>query len=125
MDTYNLCQFVWGPSWQLYGPQDMANMLSAATGWEISIEEIMLVGERRLNMMRAFNAREGFSRSDDVLPKRLTKALKGTGPTAGVAVNPHDLEHYKDVYYRLAGWDVASGNPTPERLAELGLGWVS
>ncbi len=100
-------------------------MLSAASGWEIGIPEIMRVGERRLNMMRAFNAREGFTRADDVLPEKLSRPLEGEGPTAGVVYLPADLEHYKDVYYGLAGWDVQSGNPPPARLAELGLDWLA
>ena len=33
--------------------------------------------------MRMFNAREGFDRKQDKLPKKFFKALKGTGPTAG------------------------------------------
>lgn len=125
LDTFDLCQFVWGPSWQLYGPQDLADMLTAATGWAYSVEDILRVGERRLNMMRVFNAREGFTRGDDRLPKRLSMALRGVGPTAGVVVDPAELEHQKDVYYRLAGWDVSSGNPTPARLAELQLDWLA
>ncbi|HMD90126.1 MAG TPA: aldehyde ferredoxin oxidoreductase family protein [Anaerolineaceae bacterium] len=124
LDTYCLCQFVWGPAWQLYGPQEMADMLSAATGWDISVEEIMQVGERRLNMLRAFNAREGFSRTDDVLPKKLSKPLQGSGPTAGVSYLPEDLEHYKNVYFDLAGWDLNTGNPTRRKLEMLGLEWV-
>ncbi|MDR3575206.1 MAG: aldehyde ferredoxin oxidoreductase family protein [Anaerolineaceae bacterium] len=124
LDTYCLCQFVWGPAWQLYGPQEMAVMLSAATGWDISLEEIMTVGERRLNMLREFNAREGFDRADDILPKKLSKPLQGEGPTAGVAYLPEDLEHYKDVYFNLAGWDSKTGNPTSEKLNSLGLEWI-
>lgn len=124
LDTYGLCQFVWGPAWQLYGPAELAAMLSAATGWEISVAEIMQIGARRLNMLRAFNAREGFTRAEDVLPRKFSRAMQGEGPTAGVSYAPADLEQYKDVYYRLAGWDVSSGNPTPQRLAELGLDWI-
>ena len=124
LDTYGLCQFVWGPAWQLYGPAELAAMLSAATGWEISVAEIMQVGARRLNMLRAFNAREGFTRAEDVLPRKFSRAMQGEGPTAGVSYAPVDLEQYKDVYYRLAGWDAGSGNPTPQRLAELGLDWI-
>jgi aldehyde:ferredoxin oxidoreductase len=124
VDTYSLCQFVYGPSWQLYGPAEMAEILQAATGWDVSVEEIMQVGERRLNMMRAFNAREGFTRREDSLPKKFFKPLQGTGPTAGVAWNETDLEHAKDVYFKLAGWDVSSGLPTAEKLAELSLDWV-
>jgi aldehyde:ferredoxin oxidoreductase len=124
LDTFCLCQFVWGPAWQLFGPQEMADMLSAATGWNISVDEIMQIGERRLNMMRAFNAREGFSRTDDSLPKKFSKPLQGSGPSAGVCYLPEDLEHYKDVYFDLASWDPITGNPTREKLNILGLEWI-
>jgi aldehyde:ferredoxin oxidoreductase len=30
-----------------------------------------------------------------------------------------------DEYFRLAGWDGATGNPTPETMTRLGLAWVS
>lgn len=124
LDTYGLCQFVWGPSWQLYGPAEMAALLSAASGWQIDIAEIMQIGARRLNMLRAFNAREGFTRADDVLPGKFSRAMQGEGPTAGAIYAADDLEHSKDVYYRLAGWDPGNGNPTAARLAELGLEWI-
>ncbi|MFZ6018624.1 MAG: aldehyde ferredoxin oxidoreductase C-terminal domain-containing protein, partial [Chloroflexota bacterium] len=124
LDSYSLCQFVWGPAWQLFGPREMAQMLSAATGWEVSVEEILQVGERRLNMMRAFNAREGLTRKEDTLPARFEEPMKGSGPTAGVAYPSRDLENYKTIYYTLAGWDVETGNPTAEKLRELGLEWI-
>jgi aldehyde:ferredoxin oxidoreductase len=123
-DCYGLCQFVWGPGWQLYGPQEMADMLRFATGWDVTVEELQEVGERRLNMLRAFNAREGIDRKADVLPKKLARPLEGPGPTAGVVVDPQEMEGYKDQYYTLAGWDMATGTPTPAKLAALGLGWV-
>ena len=124
LDSYCLCQFVWGPAWTLYGPQEMAEMLSAATGWEITLDEIMRVGERRLNMMRLFNLREGLTRADDRLPKKFMLPLKGEGPSAGVAFSLEEMEHYKDVYYTLAGWDLEKGQPAPEKIAALGLEWV-
>ena len=71
MDSLNLCQFVFGPAWQLYGPDDMVELVRAVTGWEdVTFDELQKVGERRVNMMRAFNAREGFDRKDDVLPEK-------------------------------------------------------
>ena len=84
----------------------------------------MRVGERRLNMLRAFNAREGLSRDQDRLPKKFWKALKG-GRTDGWSLSPDDIEDAKDTYFRLAGWDVATGNPTRKKLVELGLAWVA
>ena len=123
MDTYSLCQFVFGPAWQLYGPAEFVDILNAATGWDANVAEVQEVGERRLNMMRAFNAREGFNREDDRLPKKFFKPLQGSGPTAGTALSEGEMEHAKDVYYQLAGWDVKTGNPTAEKLAALGLDW--
>lgn len=124
LDSYNLCQFVWGPAWTLYGPQETVDLLRAATGWDITLAEIMQVGERRLNMMRAFNAREGFTRAQDILPKKFSLPLQGEGATTGAYVDFAQLEILKDHYYRLAGWDTATGNPTPQKLAALGLEWV-
>jgi aldehyde:ferredoxin oxidoreductase len=125
LDTYSLCQFVFGPSWELYGPAEMAQILSAATGWNINVTDILEMGERRLNMLRAFNAREGFTREDDTLPKKFFKPLMGKGPTAGVAWKKEDLERAKDQYYLMAGWDMATGNPGPEKLRKLGLEWIN
>jgi aldehyde:ferredoxin oxidoreductase len=124
MDTANLCQFVWGPSWQLAGPAEMAELMTAITGWDISIDEVQRIGERRLNLMRAFNAREGAGRDRDTLPKRLLdEPLKG-GVSDGLFIPRPELEAALDDYYDLAGWNVATGMPARAKLEELGLGWV-
>jgi aldehyde:ferredoxin oxidoreductase len=123
MDSANVCQFVWGPAWQLYSPNQLVDMIRAVTGWDVSLWELMKVGERRLNMMRAFNAREGFTRADDVLPPKLAQPKTG-GPSDGVSIDPADLERAKDTYYAMAGWD-QQGIPTRAKLEELGLDWVA
>jgi aldehyde:ferredoxin oxidoreductase len=124
LDTLELCQFVWGPAWTLYGPQETADFVRAVTGWDVTIDELMTVGRRRLNLMRAFNAREGFDRRQDKLPKKFFKALKGQGPTAGLALTREEMEAALDEYYRLAGW-TSAGLPTKQTLAALGLSWVA
>jgi aldehyde:ferredoxin oxidoreductase len=123
MDSINVCQFVWGPAWQLYDPNQLVTMARAVTGWDVSLWELMKVGERRLNMMRAFNAREGFTREHDVLPPKLAQPRVG-GPSDGLFVDPAELEKAKDTYYAMCGWD-AQGVPTRGTLEELGLGWVA
>ncbi len=123
LDTVDLCQFVWGPAWTLYGPSEMVEMIRAVTGWDVSLEEMMQVGERRLNMLRTFNAREGFTRKEDALPKKFFRPLGGSGPTAGVAIDPMEFKAALDEYYKLMGW-TADGIPTPSRLEALGLGWL-
>jgi len=124
LDSANFCQFVFGPAWQLYGPDQMVDVVQAVTGWDVTLEELQRVGERRLNMMRAFNAREGFTRENDRLPKKLEKALVG-GASDGVFLSQEDLENAKDVYYKMAGWDIETGIPKDAKLAELGLEWIT
>ncbi|MFN3741474.1 MAG: aldehyde ferredoxin oxidoreductase C-terminal domain-containing protein, partial [Anaerolineales bacterium] len=123
LDTVELCQFVWGPAWTLYGPEETVQLVRAVTGWDVTLDELMRVGQRRLNMLRAFNAREGLNRNQDRLPKKFFRALQGSGPTAGIALSHDEIEAALDEYYRLAGW-TPQGIPTPETLASLGLEWI-
>jgi len=124
VDSLELCQFVWGPAWTLYGPQETLDFLNHVTGWGMDMDELMAVGERRLNMFRVFNAREGLTREADKLPKKFFKALKGAGPTAGIALTHEELETAKDVYYDLAGW-TNDGVPTSQTLEKLDIAWVA
>ncbi|MBL8095824.1 MAG: aldehyde ferredoxin oxidoreductase family protein [Anaerolineales bacterium] len=124
LDSGNLCQFVFGPAWNLYGPAETVEAVRAITGWtDFTLEEMQTIGDRRLAMLRVFNQREGLGRNDDRLPKKFFKALGGKGPTAGVALDEADIESAKDMYYELAGCDV-DGRVTPERLAALDLAWL-
>jgi len=124
LDSYNLCQFVFGPAWHLYGPDQMVDTIRAITGWDVDMDEVLTIGQRRLNLMRAFNAREGFGREEDRLPKKLSKALVG-GRSDGLFVTEEEIEQAKDWYYAEAGWDVATGAPKAETLEALDLGWVA
>ena len=125
MDSLNLCQFVFGSAWQLYGPDDIVELVRSVTGWEdISYPDLERVGERRINMMRAFNAREGIDRKQDVVPEKLFKPLKG-GPSDGWKLDKKEVEHALDKYYELSGWDIESGVPSRSKLEELDLSWVA
>jgi aldehyde:ferredoxin oxidoreductase len=125
MDTLGLCQFVYGPAWQLYGPQDQADLLAAATGWPVTVEDVQLSGQRRLNLMRALNAREGLTRDQDTLPKKLfAKPLTG-GRSDGIVLEQAELDDGLDMYYRQAGWNTATGVPTRQTLESLGLEWAA
>src|SRR3989304_3093778 len=39
LDTANFCQFVFGPAWQLYGPDQMVETVNAITGWDLKLDE--------------------------------------------------------------------------------------
>jgi aldehyde:ferredoxin oxidoreductase len=123
LDSAELCQFVFGPTWTLYGPKETADMINAVTGWDMTIEELLEVGRRRLNLFRIFNAREGFGRKDDKLPKKFFKNLQGTGPTAGMALTHEEIDHAIDLYYKMAGW-TPDGIPSRETVESLDLAWA-
>ena len=123
LDTADACQFVFGPSWQLLGMEELAGVISAVQGEATTVADLMTLGARRLNMLRAFNAREGMTRELDTLPKRLFEPLAG-GPSDGKAVDRDQFEAALETYYEMAGWDPVTGNPTAETLDGLGLGWL-
>ena len=83
----------------------------------------MKAGERRLNLLRAFNSRDGVGAEADTVPPKLLTPLQG-GATDGVAVTAEEMAAAKTLYYRMVGWDV-QGHPTRAKLAELALGWVA
>jgi aldehyde:ferredoxin oxidoreductase len=123
LDSLELCQFVWGPTWTLYGPSDLVKLVNAVTGWRVSLFELMKVGERRLNLLRLFNAREGMDRKQDILPKKFFIPLKGTGPTSGTAIDPKEFDEALDLYYQIMGW-TEDGIPTRAKLIDLGIEWA-
>ncbi|MHA1332174.1 MAG: aldehyde ferredoxin oxidoreductase C-terminal domain-containing protein, partial [Candidatus Hodarchaeales archaeon] len=79
-----------------------------------------LAGERIYNLQRLFNIREGITRKDDTLPKRLLEEPLPEGPAEGHVI---DLEPLLDLYYEYRGWD-HNGKPTLETLSRLNLDWA-
>ncbi|MCL2580571.1 MAG: aldehyde ferredoxin oxidoreductase family protein [Oscillospiraceae bacterium] len=122
-DTLGLCQFVWVSGWALTGPDDIVDLCKYGIGWETSIYELMLVGERRINMMRFFNQREGFTKADDVLPERIFQKIPD-GPGKGQGLTKESFEYVRGLYYENAGWDSETGNPTDGTLSRLSLDWL-
>jgi aldehyde:ferredoxin oxidoreductase len=103
--------------------EELAGVISGVQGEEMTVGDLMTLGARRLNMLRAFNAREGITREQDTLPKRLFEPLKG-GPSDGKSIDRDQFEAALATYYEMAGWDPVTGNPTAATLEGLGLGWL-
>ncbi len=96
-------------------------LVKSVTGWNVTIKELLEVGERRVNMMRVFNAREGIIRNRDTLPEKFfSKGLKG-GPTEGWKIGKIEFESALSEYYRQCGWDENTGVPKHETLERLGV----
>jgi len=102
----------------------LLGILNAATGWNMSMRDYMEAGERSINMTRAFNTREGLTRDDDTIPKRLMEPLPD-GAFAGKPFGPDILDSMLDNYYTLRGWDKKTGSPTRASLELAGLSYVA
>lgn len=101
------------------GSFDYAQMVRGATGWELSTDELLEVGERIQALRQAFNWREGIRPGDWRVPDRaLGRPPQTVGPTAGITV---DVEQMARSYYQAMAYDPESGRPLPDRLRALGL----
>ncbi|MBS1254675.1 MAG: putative oxidoreductase YdhV [Deltaproteobacteria bacterium] len=124
VDSLSVCAFVFGASFQLYSPEELVKTVNAVMGWDVDMKEILEVGERRLNMLRAFNSREGVGRESDTLPKKMFKRPLEGGRSDGYVLDEGEWEVALEDYYRLCDWDVETGHPSLRKMESLGLGWV-
>ncbi|WP_455367331.1 aldehyde ferredoxin oxidoreductase family protein [[Eubacterium] cellulosolvens] len=102
-------------------PAFVTEALNVITGWNLTPNDLMTVGERANNLCRCFNTREGMTRKDDYLPPRFTEDALPDGPSKGHRIPTEELNSMLDNYYELRGWNKTTGNPTPEKLKELNL----
>jgi len=114
-----------GPAPRSYILMDeVVDSVNAATDWDLSLDELLEIGERATNMARVFNAREGFTRKDDRLPERFFSPLEN-GALKGEVFPRDEFESALTHLYSLKGWDPETGVPSRERLEALSLGWAA
>jgi aldehyde:ferredoxin oxidoreductase len=101
----------------------IVDALNEATGWGLSMEEVLEAGERAFNICRLLTAREGFDRSLDVLPPHFSKP-QTRSLAKGNVISSEAMAHALNEYYELRGW-TQEGVPKPEHLEKLGMGDVS
>ncbi len=107
-----------------FRPHHIMKLINSVTGWNMSVFELMKVGERALALARAFNAREGYTAKDDVMPDRLYKAFT-SGPLKDKPIDKEAMHQALQTYYRMAGWDTEQAVPTAAKLQELDIAWVA
>ena len=98
-------------------PDLYAQLLSTVTGIEMDGNALLKTGERIWTIEKLFNLREGKSRMDDTLPKRLLDQPLQHGLSKGYKI---EFEPLLDEYYKIRGWN-KEGVPNLEKLIELGL----
>jgi aldehyde:ferredoxin oxidoreductase len=94
-----------------------AAIAEAATGIHFTEEKMFEIGERIVNLERAYLVREGIRRRDDYLPARFLKEPLPNGHSKGAV---HEIEPMLDEYYEQRGWD-ETGVPKENTLRKLGL----
>jgi aldehyde:ferredoxin oxidoreductase len=107
----------------LFGADALAfsfiDFMKAATGWDLSYDELINTGQRISTLLHAFNLREGFKPSDFTIPPRVAgnPPLKA-GPLKDITV---DIDGLKRQYYEAMGFDVETGEINKQRISALGL----
>jgi aldehyde:ferredoxin oxidoreductase len=120
LNALGLCFFVSGKP--ALGPTHLSRLFSACTGWDTTPADIMKLGEKVFTLLKAYNARQGLTRKDDIWPDRFFTEPLPEGTAKGSVLSRDTIGLLLDEYYELRGWSITTGLPTKEKLIELGLG---
>jgi aldehyde:ferredoxin oxidoreductase len=101
-----------------FGPTTYADVLNKITGWDVTYDELMTIGERVINLQRAFNYRlKGWDYRDDRFPDKRAYEPAVVGIYKGRVV-PWD--EMLQEYYAVRGWS-KEGIPTKAKMSQLKL----
>lgn len=112
IDSSGLCLF---SSFAL-GLQDYTDLINGATGFSLTADEVLMIGERIWNIERDFNLKAGITPADDRLPERFAEPIPD-GPQKGAVSHIQEL---LPEYYSLRGW-TRDGTIPKEKMKQLGL----
>ena len=99
-----------------------ANILAAGTGIDFTYQKLLTIGDRIMNIERAFNIREGFRRKDDTIPIRMQ--TEGQPKFHYGPLTSEKLNYMLDEYYGEREWDLNTSIPKRKKLEELSLKYV-
>ena len=112
-----MCQFIMMAA----NTANMPTWFNAVTGWDMSMDEMLDVGERIANLRMAYEVREGGNPRKRHVPSRVTgETTEGTsaGPLAGVRLDTETLE---TEFLRACDWDTETCKPSVAKLQAVGL----
>lgn len=120
--TIGFCYF--GPAPRSFiQVEDVLKIVKSATGWDVSLDDLLKIGERATNLARIFNLREGFTPQDDRLPERIFMPSEA-GALAGLGIDHNEFNRALSDLYEMKDWDLITGKPSRERLNELDIAWA-
>jgi aldehyde:ferredoxin oxidoreductase len=120
MDGVGACLF--GTS--VGGPMPLTEWINAATGWDLTSDDYLVIGERIQLLRHAFNVREGLNPVRDF---KLHDRAWGNPP---FDKGPHkkitiDMDTMSKSFYEAMRWDINTGKPEIDHLRQMGLEDVS
>jgi len=116
VNSAGMCMFM---AMTLPAADVVTEFMSAVTGWDMTMGELLKTGERISNLRQAFNIREGLNPLQFKVPDRvLGRPPQKEGPVAGVTV---DEDTMVKEYLAVMDWDAKTAKPSKKKLQELGL----
>lgn len=122
-NSLGICHFatVWSNP-DVTGVSEMAELYSAATGWETTEEDLRRAATKMLNVEKVFNVLHAdLSRKDDYPPLRDMEEPIPNGSAAGWKISKEKWDELLDEYYEINNWDKHTGLPTRRCLERLNL----
>ena len=117
VNSGGMCQFVM----MMANTANMPTWFNAVTGWDMSLDEMMAIGERISNMRMAYEVREGGNPRRRAVPTRVTGETTEatyTGPLQGIKLDTETLE---TEFLKACDWDTETCKPSKAKLESLGL----
>ena len=111
MESLGLCMFVY-----YLGKYPLLELIEGATGWQMSVDELLEIGHRIQTTRQMFNAREGAIRHE-IAQRAIGSPPQSKGPLKGKSI---DVEVMIQGYYEGIGFG-QDGVPRSETLTALGL----
>jgi aldehyde:ferredoxin oxidoreductase len=102
--------------------ENVCRALSAATGWNYTVDEAMRMGRRTAAINRVVSLRCG-NTPDLEKPSKRYGSTPVDGPAKGQAIS-EQWDKMIDIWYRDVGYDRKTGKPLPKTLRDLGLDWL-
>jgi len=116
VDSLGICTVVRGALGFTDNPT--GKVLEYVTGYDCN-PELMTIGNRICTLERLILNREGITRKDDLLPRRIMEEPLPEGMAKGRSIRREMYDEMLDEYYQVRGWDSTG---VPKRKTVLGLG---
>ena len=121
INAAGMCQFIGS----MAPTERIPEWINLVTGWDITGDELQVVGERIANLRMAFAHKHGNEPGRRYVPGRIwggEGTVQQAGPLEGVTL---DVETLQGDYLRAAGWDVETAKPSRAKLESVGLADVA